>query len=370
MLKTHGEYILPDNVPANEFLNIEGNKLSTSRNYAVWLDEYLEAFHPDSLRYCLSNSLPETRDTDFSWKDFQARHNNELADILGNFVNRTVTFTYKHFEGKIPEIKRFDALDKKLISLLEKAPSKIGVLIDKYQIRYAVKETMDIARFANKYFNDKTPWRTIKNDKETCATTINLCLQTIKTLSVLFEPAIPFSAWKMRRILNLSLPEVGNEWDICGDLSLKAGHKLNIPEILFQKIDNAAIEPEIKKLKIAIDNKTEHINNMEKKLSIEEFSKVELRVAEIIEARSLPHTKKLLKLRIRLGKEERQIIAGIAKHYEPIDLIGKKIIIVANLKHAQVHGEISQGMLLAATADDLLTLLTIDKDIPSGSIIR
>jgi len=198
MLKTHGDYILPENVPANEFLNLEGNKLSTSRNYAVWLHEYLEKFDPDALRYCLANNLPETRDTDFSWKDFQARNNNELADILGNFINRTITFTNRYFDDKVPKIVSFDTLDKKLIKILENAPKIIGQSIANFQIRQAIKEAMDIARFANKYFNDKTPWLTTKTNRDKCGTTINLCLQTIKAFSVLFSPFIPFTCEKRK----------------------------------------------------------------------------------------------------------------------------------------------------------------------------
>jgi len=369
MLKAHGDYILPDNVPANEFLNLEGNKISTSRNYAVWLDEYLETFQPDSLRYCLCNNLPETRDTDFSWKDFQARHNNELADILGNFVHRTVTFVHQHFAGKVPDIKSFDRIDKELISLLENAPQNIGNLIDSFQMRRAIQETMNIARFANKYFNDKTPWETIKNNRDKCATTINLCLQTTKAISILMEPFIPHSTQKLRRILNLVINEVANIWDISGDLSLKAKHKLGRPEILFKKIDDKEIEPEINKLRLASDNKLYEVSKSEENISIEQFKKIDLRVAEIIEASRLPKTDKLMKLSVLLGQEKRQIIAGIAEHYKPSDLINKQIIIVTNLKPVKIHGEISEGMLLAAISDDSLALVTVDKNIPSGSEI-
>lgn len=249
MLMAHGEFILPENVPANEFLNLEGDKLSTSRNYAVWLDEYLDSFDPDPLRYCLASILPETRDTDFSWKDFQSRVNNELADILGNFINRTITFVHKNFEGKVPARGTLDKFDTELCDRLENIPTKLGHYIDKYQIRQYVREGMDLARFANKYFNDKTPWKTIKSDMETCATTLALCLETIRTLSIILDPVIPFTTVKIRNLLNLPSIASENVWDQAGKLSLSTGHILNKPEILFVKIEDDIIEKEIVKLK-------------------------------------------------------------------------------------------------------------------------
>jgi methionyl-tRNA synthetase len=249
MLMAMEDYVLPENVPANEFLNLEGDKLSTSRNYAVWLDEFLKSFDADSLRYCLANNLPETKDSDFSWKDFQARHNNELADILGNFINRTLTFTHRYFASKVPERGTFDALDNELISLLKKTPEKAGSCIDNYQIRQALKEIMDLARFANKYFNDQEPWTTIKKDEKKCATTIGLCLETIKTLSILCEPIMPFTSEKIRNMINFKIDLKSNIWGKAGVLSLETGHCLNKSAILFQKIEDDIIEQEIQKLK-------------------------------------------------------------------------------------------------------------------------
>jgi len=368
MLMAHGKFVLPDNVPANEFLNLEGNKLSTSRNYAVWLDEYLKKFEPDSLRYCLANNLPETKDTDFSWKDFQARHNNELADILGNFINRTITFTFKNFDGKIPEKGKFSKLDLQLVTLLEKAPQKVGALINSYQIRQALKEIMDLARFANKYFNDKSPWKTIKVDRTSCANTINLCLETIKTLSVLIKPFIPFTSDKIERMLNISEFAGKNIWDTSGELSLRSGEKLNDPEILFDKIEDKKINAEIEKL-LSVNLKPLNENKEKMKVTLEDFSKLDLRVAEIIKAEPVMKADKLIKLHIKIAEEKRQIIAGIAQFYKPEELQGKKIIVVANLQPAKIRGELSNGMLLAARDENELVLLTVDNEIDSGAKI-
>jgi methionyl-tRNA synthetase len=369
MLMAHGDYILPDNVPANEFLNLEGKKLSTSRNYAVWLYEYLEKFNADSLRYCLANNLPETRDSDFSWKDFQARHNNELADILGNFINRTITFAEKHFEGKVPDIKSFDTLDKRLIKTLEKAPESIGKSLEDFQIRQAVKKTMDLVRFANKYFNDKTPWITVKTDIDRCGTTINLCLQTIKAVAILFEPIIPYASEKIKKILNIPNNDFRNMWDIAGNISLGTGHKLNSSEILFKKIEDRLIEQQVEKLKLVLESNSEEDNEI-KEISMEQFDKIDLKLAEIIDAIILPKADKLFKLQVKLGEEEKQIIAGLAQHYQAKDLIGKKVVIVANLKPIKILGELSEGMLLTAKSGSDIALLTTDKNMLSGTIIR
>ena len=366
MLMAHGDFVLPDNVPANEFLNLEGNKLSTSRNYAVWLDDYLQKFESDSLRYVLASILPENRDSDFSWKDFQARHNNELADILGNFVNRTLTFAHRYFDGKVPALNELDELDRELLKRLQEAPDRLGQLIDTFQFKAYVREFMELARFANKYFNDKEPWSTRKTNPDSCATTINLCLQTVAALSVLSEPLLPFTARKIWRILNLG---ERHHWDEFKTAQLKTGHLLNKPEILFKKIEDEVIEAEIKKLKAALENKATPLP--EEKIDFETFGKVKLRVAKIVQAEAIPKSKKLLKLQVDLGDEKRQIVAGIAQHYQPADLIGKKIVVVANLQPTKLFGVESNGMLLAASSDGKLSLLTVmDDDIPAGSEVR
>jgi methionyl-tRNA synthetase len=368
MLMAHGDFVLPENVPANEFLNLEGDKLSTSRNYAVWLDDYLKIFDPDPLRYCLANILPETRDADFSWKDFQARFNNELADILGNFINRTLTFIHKNFNGQVPDKGKLDSSDKELKKLLSEAPQKVGHYIDNFQIRQGVREAMDVARFANKYFNDKMPWKTIKSEPEICATTLSLCIETIKTLSVILEPVIPFTAEKIKKLINLPDSKEINEWDSSGEFSLPSGHMLNKPEILFAKIEDDIIEKEIEKLK-GPAKPAEDVQTEENLITFDEFSKIDLRVAEVVKAERIPKTDKLMKIQIKIGNENRQIVAGIAEHYEIDQIIGKRIIIVANLESTKIRNEISNGMLLTAKDNGQLTLLTTIDDIESGAKI-
>lgn len=364
MLMAHGDYVLPENVPANEFLNLEGNKLSTSRNYAVWLEDILENFDADSVRYCLAQNMPETKDSDFSWKDFQARHNNELADILGNFINRTVTFAHKYFEGKVPPIGSLDALDNQLIDNLAKTPEQSGNYIDKFQFRLALKEFMDLARFANKYFNDQEPWVSIKNNKEKCATTINLCLQTIRSLAILMHPVLPFTSQKVWDLLNLPGNVKEQNWNDAAKTNLPEGHSTNKPKIMFSKIEDNIIEKEIDKL-----NDTGKSQKEIEHISFEEFQKIDLRIATIKEAEKVKKTDKLLKLKIQVGSQTKTIVAGIAQHYDPNELIGKQIVVVNNLQSTTIRGIESQGMLLAARENDQLTLLTTDANIGDGSKI-
>ncbi|MBN2423736.1 MAG: methionine--tRNA ligase [Calditrichaceae bacterium] len=365
MLAEHGQYVLPDNVPANEFLNLEGNKLSTSRNYAVWLEEYLQKFEPDSLRYTLASNLPETRDTDFSWKDFQARHNNELADILGNFINRTVTFAHRYFEGKVPPLGTLDAFDEELVSVLKKAPALLGGHIDNFRFKLYIKDFMDMARFANKYFNDREPWKTRKSNPSQCATSINLCLQTCFILSVMGAPVIPFTSRKIWKLLNYYKPDF---WDYDDFRMLPDSHKLNTPEILFTKIEDGPIATEIERLQKA--NPVNIPRQEQELIDIETFSKVKLKIAEILKAEKVEKADRLLRLSVRVGDETRQIIAGLAKHYQPENLIGKKVVVVYNLAPAVLRGLKSEGMLLAASDENQLTLLTVMEDIKSGADIR
>lgn len=363
-------YVLPDNVPANEFLNLEGKKLSTSRNYAVWLNEYLEKFEPDPLRYALASILPETKDTDFSWKEFQARNNNELADILGNFVNRTLTFVKKNFRNRVPERFELEEIDKELIAKLKEYTNKIAENYENFRIRDGVFETMNLARFANKYFNDTEPWRTIKENPNRASTSVNLCLQVVRSLAILFEPVLPFSSRKIWDMLNLKDDIVKVGWDSAGELMLEAGHELGEPRILFRKIEDAEIEEEIRKLKVAAGELVEERIEFKPQVSIEDFEKIDLRVAEIIECEKIQNSEKLLKLKVKIGREERQIVAGIGKHYKPEELIGKKVVVVANLKPAKLMGIESQGMLLAAVKDEKLTIITTLDEIESGSQVR
>lgn len=371
ILMGHGDYVLPSDIPANEFLNLEGNKLSTSKNYAVWLDEYLKIFEPDPLRYCIAVNAPETKDSDFSWKDFQNRNNNELADILGNFINRTLTFLKKHYDSKIPTPGTFDDLDEQMLTKMKNAPKKIGKHIERYRVRKAVTAFMDLARFANKYFNDQAPWLTIKESGEKCKTTIHVCCRVCKSLAILMQPFIPFSATKLWEILNMEGDVAKQKWDSAGEVTFTPDHKINKVKILFKKIDDDKIQPEIDKLG-KITDKRDTVKDegkaVSEKIKYEDFSKIELRVAKVLEAERVEKADKLLKLKIELGEEQRQIVAGIAKHYDPEQLIGKSIIVVANLEPARIRGVESNGMLLAASTEDKgqLTLLTVDSEIKSG----
>ncbi|MBD3289515.1 methionine--tRNA ligase [candidate division KSB1 bacterium] len=372
ILMGHGEYVLPADIPANEFLNLEGNKLSTSKNYAVWLDEYLQKFPPDPLRYCLAVNAPETKDSDFLWKDFQARNNNELADILGNFVNRTLTFINKNFDRKIPAPGPLDDLDKEMLSRLKQAPEKIGNNLEAFQVRKAAAEFMDLARFANKYFNDQEPWITKKADITKCATTMNICARVCKGLAILMQPILPFSADKLWSILNIEGSVLDQTWSDAGQAHFDDGHSIGKLEILFNKIEDDVIEAEIEKLqKISekqSDKQGEDTQVTNEKISFEEFQKIDLRLAKVLEAEKVEKTDKLMKLKIQVGSETRQIVAGIAQQYTPEQLVGKSIIVVANLEPAKIRGIESNGMLLAARSADQddLALLTVEKDFESG----
>ncbi|NOY61322.1 MAG: methionine--tRNA ligase [Calditrichaeota bacterium] len=374
MLKVHGDYVLPDNVPANEFLNLEGNKLSTSKNYAVWLEDYLEKFPVDPLRYYLAINAPESRDADFTWQEYQQHNNSELADILGNFINRTLTFAVNNFDGKVPQAGDLDELDSWMLNILKTAPARIGKELENFQVRKAVTAFMDVARASNKYFNDQEPWRTLKENKSKCATTIHICIQACQTLAVLMEPILPFSAEKLWRILGNEGSVHDQAWDEISSSGLTAGHKLGKVDILFQKMDKKMIRPEIERLqKIseALKSQGEKMQEEKSKISFDEFSKLDLRVARVLHAEKVEKADKLLKLDIDLGDEKRTIVAGIAQHYSPEEMIDRKIIIVANLEPAKIRGIESNGMLLAAEDDDgHLSTLTVADDIRTGAKIR
>jgi methionyl-tRNA synthetase len=384
LLHARGGYILPDNVPANEFLNLEGQKFSKSRNWSIDLKDFITDFPDeqsiDILRYTLALNLPETRDADFTWKDFQIRNNNELASILGNFINRTVQFIYKNFNGRVPELtgqykelvieskKAFEQLtsgsypeqstilnrnDIQLFDSLVLAFKAVEQNYSRFRFRDAVTETMNLARAANKYFNDEEPWKTIKADPEQCAKTLFICIQLVRTLSLAFAPIIPNAAARMNKILNIGQFAGNSEnysfgtnlWDNALDFALPEGSQLGEAQILFSRIEDNTIEDQISKLG---DKKAPE----EELISIEDFGKIKLRTAVVLEAEKVPKSKKLLKLKVDLGTETRQILAGIAEHYSPEDMIGKTIVVVANLKPAKLMGLESQGMLLAANAGD------------------
>ena len=358
------KFILPQNVPANEFLNFEGKKFSKSRGWGIDVDEFLELFPADLLRYTLAANLPENKDTDFFWKEFQGRTNGELADILGNFVNRTFTFAHKHFDGTVPERGKLEKIDADMLEYLKMQPQKIADLLERYKIKDAVFEMMNLARAGNKYFNDSEPWVSSKKDKLQCATTINICLNTIYTLAEVFEPVIPFSSVKVFKMLNAR----PTDWTRCGDENLHAGHKLNEPEILFTKIEDKMIEEQVNKL----PQSEESLKEVVEEITIDDFKRVKLRVAKIIAAENVKKSDKLLKLQIDLGTEKRQLVAGIAKSYSPEELIGKKVLIVANLKAAKLFGIESQGMILAVDTpeDGKVKIIEIDGSINLGTTAK
>jgi len=395
-------YILPDNVPANEFLNLEGRKISKSRNWSIDLRDFLNDFpednYVDTLRYTLAMNFPETKDADFTWKDFQARNNNELSAIFGNFVNRTLQFLHKNFDGAVPQLsskysefleiwKNFAEVkkeisandvvnenDKLLIESLVSGIDAIQANYDKFRFRDALTETMNIARAANKYFNDEEPWKILKSDPDRCAKTLFVCCQMVNSLAVLFAPVTPFTSKKIYTILNVNQStgeaedlKIGNNSFSDASLpALESGHKTNIPEILFKRIEDDVVDKQIAKLGEMTEEKEE--SNM---ITIDDFAKIKLRTAKIIEAEKVKKSKKLIKLIVDLGDEKRQILAGIAEHYEPEYLLGKTVVVVANLLPAKLMGLESHGMMLAASKDGKLCFLTPEKDdVGVGAEVR
>ena len=370
MLKAHGEFILPDNVPANEFLNLEGDKISTSRNWAVWLHEYLQDFpgQADVLRYVLCANAPETKDNDFTWKDFQARNNNELVATLGNFVNRAAVLTHKFFEGKVPELFELVEIDKDALAQLAEFPDKIGELIENYRFRDALAEVLNLARLGNKYLAETQPWHLIKTDAARTGTVLHVALQIAASLAPLLEPFLPNSARKLATMLNL---ELGN-WASAGrsDL-LAAGHQLREPALLFAKIEDAVVETQVQKL---LDTKKENqlantpVAPAKADISFDEFSRMDLRIGTIVAAAKVAKTKKLLKLTVDLGLEQRTIVSGIAEHFIPEALIGQQVQVLLNLAPRDIKGIQSQGMLLMAeNADGSLALMQPGAPVRNGS---
>jgi len=370
MLKAHGEFILPDNVPANEFLNLEGDKISTSRNWAVWLHEYLRDFpgQGDVLRYVLCANAPETKDNDFTWKDFQARNNNELVATLGNFVNRAAVLTHKFFEGRVPELGVLTAIDQDAFAQLAEFPAKIGALIENYRFRDALAEVLNLARLGNKYLAETQPWHLIKTDAARTGTVLHVALQITAALAPLLEPFLPESAQKLATMLNL---ELGN-WASAGRSdALAAGHQLRESVLLFGKIEDAVVEMQVQKL---LDTKKENqlantpVAPAKPDISFDDFGQMDLRIGTITAAEKVAKTKKLLKLTIDLGLEERTIVSGIAEHFIPEALIGQQVQVLLNLAPREIKGIQSQGMLLMAeNADGSLALMQPGQPVRNGS---
>ena len=370
MLKAHGEFILPDNVPANEFLNLEGDKISTSRNWAVWLHEYLQDFpgQADVLRYVLCANAPETKDNDFTWKDFQARNNNELVATLGNFVNRAAVLTHKFFEGQVPVLGELTAIDRDAFAQLAEFPAKIGALIENYRFRDALAEVLNLARVGNKYLAETEPWHLIKTDVARTGTVLHVALQIAAALAPLLAPFLPESAQKLATMLNL---ELGN-WASAGRSdALVAGHQLRESVLLFAKIEDATVEAQVQKL---LDTKRENqlantpVAPAKGDVSFDEFGQMDLRIGTIVAAEKVAKTKKLLKLTVDLGLEQRTIVSGIAEHFVPEALVGQQVQVLLNLAPREIKGIQSQGMLLMAeNADGSLALMQPSAPVRNGS---
>ena len=373
MLKAEGSYILPDNVPSNEFLNLEDDKISTSRNWAVWLHEYLVDMpgKQDVLRYVLTANAPETKDNNFTWRDFQARNNNELVAVYGNFVNRALQLTKKYYDGIVPAAGTLTEYDLETIREFRGVKEQVEKLIEEFRFRDAQKEAMNLARIGNKYLADSEPWKVIKTDPERVKTVINLSLQLVANLAIAFEPFLPFSSERLRGMLNVERPE----WDRLGSTDLlPEGHQLNEPALLFEKIEDAVIEAQIQKLldtKKANEEAAYKANPVRQDIAFEDFEKLDIRVGTVVECERVPKADKLLRFLIADGLENRTIVSGIAKHYSPEQLIGKQVCFIANLPPRKLRGIESQGMILSAeNFDGGLSVLTVDREVKPGSEVK
>ena len=374
MLKAEGSYILPDNVPANEFLNLEGDKISTSRNWAVWLHEYLEEFpqKQDVLRYVLTANAPETKDNDFTWRDFQARNNNELVAIYGNFINRALVLTHKYFEGKVPDYGELNDYDKQTLNEFVNVKAELEKLLDNFRFRDALKEAMNLARLGNKYLADTEPWKVAKTDMERVATIMHLSLQIAANLAVAFEPFLPFSSEKLRKMLNLKT----FDWKDLGRTDLlKTGDSLGNAELLFDKIEDTTINEQVQKL---LDTKKNNevaawkANEVKEIVSFDDFQKVDIRVGTVLDCHKVPKADKLLQFRIADGLEERTILSGIAAYYpNPQELIGTQVCFIANFEPRKLRGILSEGMILSAeNADGKLVLIQPQTKVSNGVEVK
>ena len=374
MLRAHGGYILPENVPANEFLNLEGDKISTSRNWAVWLHEYLEEFpgKEDVLRYVLCANAPETKDNDFTWKDFQARNNNELVAVLGNFVNRALVLTQKYYGGAVPPAGELTAYDRETVAEIPVIKKSLEENIENYRFRDALKDEMNLARLGNKYLADSEPWKLVKTDPERVKTILNVALQITANIAVAIEPFMPFTAEKVLKLLQIGKPG----WDELGSTALlEAGHVIGTPELLFEKIEDSVIEAQLEKLaatkqaNLAAEMGKE-VTPQKEVVSFDDFGKMDIRVVTIKEAEKIAKTKKLLKLTIDTGIDTRTIVSGIAEYYTPEELVGRQVLVLVNLEPRELKGVLSQGMILMGQdATGKLVLLSPTDKVGSGTIV-
>ncbi len=372
LLKAHGDYILPENVPANEFLNLEGQKLSTSKNWAVWLHEYLEDFEgmQDALRYVLTINAPETKDNDFTWDDFQARVNNELVSVYGNFINRVVVLSQKYYEGIVPEAGNLTDVDKQVLQQLQEAPSAIEKSLDRYRFREAAGLLMGVARLGNKYLADHEPWKLIKSDPERVKTIMNVALQLTAGLAYLSEPFLPFSTEKLKKMLNLTTIENPFEHLKSTSVLVSAGQHLGNSELLFRKIEDAEIQNQLDKLKSTEKDPILMQEPQKPAINYDTFSSLDLRVGTILSAEKMPKADRLLVLKVDTGLDQRTIISGIAEHFSPEEVIGKKVCVLMNLEPRKLRGVESQGMLLMATdPEGKLSFMSPEEAVAVGSLI-
>ncbi|PZD79000.1 methionine--tRNA ligase [Mesonia sp. K7] len=375
MLNAEGSYILPDNVPANEFLNLEGNKLSTSKNWAVWLHEYLEDFSgkEDVLRYVLTANAPETKDNDFTWKDFQQRNNSELVAIFGNFINRVVVLTNKYYDGKVPAMGALSDVDENTLFELRAYPNVIASSIEKYRFREAQGEMMNLARLGNKYLADEEPWKTIKTDEERTKTVMNVALQIAAALATVSEPFLPFTSRKLQKILNL---DTIKSWDsvVTQKELIEAGHQIGQSELLFGKIEDEEINQQLEKLAATKKENMAEAKTVEPQkelIEFDDFTKLDIRTATIIEAEKMPKANKLLILKVDTGIDKRTIVSGIAEHFSPEEVVGKKVSVVVNLKPIKLRGTLSEGMVLMTQNKDgkLVFVNPDEKGVDNGTLI-
>lgn len=369
LLKDHGGFILPDNVPAYEFLNLEGDKFSTSRNWAVWLHEYLER-HPekiDELKYTLTAIAPETKDAEFTWKEYQARVNNELADILGNFINRALVLTQKYYEGAVPALGELTPEDEAVLAEMKAIPERIAKLVYQYKLRDAQAEAMQLARIGNKYLADNEPWKLVKTDPKRVETIMHIALQITANLGLVLDPFLPATAAKIRGFMQIE----NQDWNAAGSLLVTAGHRTEAPSILFQKIDDAFVEAEVAHLEASQPQAQTNYPPQKDETSFDDFTKMDIRLGTIVDAIRVPKADKLLQLTVNTGIDTRTIVSGIAEHYPPEEVIGKTVAVLMNLAPRKIRGVESQGMILMAeNAEGQLSFMIPEKGFEAGGEIR